>query len=55
MTKGRSAYEADVRERPTYHDGAPRRTWEQLDDLARWSWEKSPFPLPCAPHNAGGN
>ena len=35
---GRADYEADVRRRPNYHDGAPRKTWEQLSEIARQSW-----------------
>lgn len=37
----RLAYEADVRRRPTYHDGTPRKTWEQLGELERSTWSKS--------------
>lgn len=55
MTRGQQAYERDLIERPRYHDGGPRRAWEQLSDVARWSWEKSPYPLPCAPGDGGGN
>jgi len=40
----RAAYEADVREMPTYHDGAPRVPWERLCAIARWSWERNPSP-----------
>lgn len=39
---GREAYEADLQKRPTYPDGSPRKSWEQLDDLARWSWSREP-------------
>jgi len=35
---GQGAYEADVLRRPTYRDGAPRRTWSELGDLERSSW-----------------
>jgi hypothetical protein len=35
---GRSAYEADVRERPTYHDGTKRKPWKKLGDAEQWSW-----------------
>lgn len=35
---GRRDYEADVRRRPTYDDGTPRKTWEQLGELERWTW-----------------
>lgn len=37
-TAGQSDYEADVLKRPRYDDGTPRKTWAELDDLARWSW-----------------
>ena len=40
MTKGKAAYEADLKIRPTYHDGTPRKAWEQLCSVARYSWEK---------------
>jgi hypothetical protein len=55
MSPGQRAYEEDVRARPVYHDGTARRTWAQLSDLARWSWNKNPYPLPCAPIDAGSN
>lgn len=35
---GRPLYEADVARIANYSDGTPRKTWEQLDDIARWSW-----------------
>jgi hypothetical protein len=41
-TRGKIAYEADVRRRPTYDGGLPRPTWEQLCPVARWSWERRP-------------
>ena len=45
MTKdpGQADYEADLQRRPTYHDGTPRKTWAQLDALARWSWARPPL------------
>ena len=39
---GQIAYEADVRRHPTYHDGKPRKAWEDLAEIVRWSWEKNP-------------
>jgi hypothetical protein len=39
--EGRAAYDADVSKRPLYHDGAKRKTWEQLGDVARWSWGRA--------------
>lgn len=38
--EGRRAYEADVQERPLYHDGTPRKSWDQLGDVERWSWAR---------------
>lgn len=40
ITPGRADYEADLARRPLYHDGTPRKTWDQLGDLERWSWER---------------
>jgi hypothetical protein len=39
-TQGQIDYEADVKRRPTYHDGTPRRAWELLDEIAKWSWNR---------------
>lgn len=44
--RGRAAYEASLAARPLYDDGTPRRTWEQLGDVERWSWERAPGPAP---------
>lgn len=52
---GQQAYEADLITRPTYHDGRPRRQWSELSEVAQWSWNKNPYPLPCAAVNAGSN
>lgn len=40
MTKGKKAYEADLAKKPNYHDGTKRKTWQELPEFARWSWEK---------------
>lgn len=37
---GREAYEASVAMQPTYHDGTPRKEWEALGELERWSWSR---------------
>lgn len=37
-TLAQLAYEADVEKYPRYHDGTPRRTWDHLDKVAKWSW-----------------
>lgn len=39
---GRAAYEASCAILPRYSDGTPRRSWDELDDIARWSWERPP-------------
>jgi len=41
-TPGQIAYEADCEIEPNYADGAPRKTWDQIGDLARLSWELTP-------------
>ena len=46
MTRGQTLYAENCRQRPIYHDGTPRKTWEQLGDLARWSWERVPRMVP---------
>ena len=33
-------YEADVEQTPYYHDGGKRKTWDELDDIAKWSWRE---------------
>jgi hypothetical protein len=38
--RGKADYEADVRKRPTYHDGGARKTWEQLGSVEQWSWNR---------------
>lgn len=43
-TAGQTAYEADCAARPLYCDGTARRTWADLDDIARLSWERNPTP-----------
>lgn len=39
-SQGQLDYEIDVKRVPFYEDGTPRKTWEQLSDIARYSWEK---------------
>jgi len=41
---GRAAYESDLAARPTYHDGTPRRTWQQLTEFCRQTWLPSRDP-----------
>lgn len=44
QTPGHLAYIEDTRRRPTYHDGAQRKTWAQLRDFERDTWERNPTP-----------
>ena len=39
-TPGQLDYEADVQKKPLYHTGQPRKTWEELSEITRWSWER---------------
>ena len=40
----REAYEEDVRRRPTYDSGKPRKQWDQLPEHVQWSWRRTPTP-----------
>lgn len=42
-TPGQLAYEEDLRRCPNYHDGTPRKTWDQLT-FERQSWQRNPTP-----------
>lgn len=46
---GREAYEQDVRGCPLYHDGSPRVGWNQLCEVARYSWDRNPTPRNTQP------
>jgi hypothetical protein len=37
-SSGRTIYEADCKNRPNYHDGKPRKRWEQLGKVEQMSW-----------------
>jgi hypothetical protein len=43
-TPGQVAYETECVACPTYYDGSPRRSWADLDNVARASWEADPTP-----------
>lgn len=34
----RKEYEADVAKRPTYHEGTPRKTFDELPELYQLTW-----------------
>jgi hypothetical protein len=44
-TPGQLDYEQDVQRKPHYHDGNPRKAWEQLQEIVRWTWERRHIPL----------
>lgn len=49
-TPGQLDYERDVQQKPLYHTGQPRKTWEELSEITRWSWERgATIRLPTAP------
>ncbi|TIR24013.1 MAG: hypothetical protein E5X34_13235 [Mesorhizobium sp.] len=50
IERGRADYEADVKARPLYPDGTPRKGWDQLCEIARYSWAK-PRHLGITDHN----
>ena len=41
---GKQAYEEDVRRKPNYHDGSPRKRWDQLAPEVQNTWNKNPTP-----------
>lgn len=41
-SQGQIDYEADVARKPRYSDRTPRKTWDELPEYARWSWEHEP-------------
>ena len=44
LTAGQIAYEEDVRCKPTYHTGEPRKAWHELDKPEQMTWERNPTP-----------
>ena len=44
-TPGQLDYESDVQRKPLYHDGTPRKAWDQLREIVRWTWERRHVPL----------
>ena len=41
-TPGQIAYERELILRPFYEDGALRKTWAQLGEIERYSWDCNP-------------
>ena len=44
QTRGQRAYNRELQYAPNYDKGVPRKTWEELDAIAKASWEKNPTP-----------
>lgn len=40
LPDGRKRYEDDVKAKPFYNDGTPRKTWDQLGKLEQSTWSK---------------
>lgn len=47
MSTGKFAYEMDLKHRPTYHDGTKRKSWDELGEVEKQSWNKG--SMDCAP------
>lgn len=43
------AYEEDRRRRGMYDNGKPRPAWENLPEIAKWSWRRNPTPRNWSP------
>lgn len=43
LQQAREVYEQDVLKHPNYHDGAPRKTWDELDSLCKESCRRHPL------------
>ena len=40
-TVGEARYVYDCLQRPLYHNREKRKTWEDLGEVEKWSWERS--------------
>jgi len=45
---GKKAYERELSLRPRFYDDSPRPTWDELSELAQWTWN-NPLLLPPSP------
>lgn len=43
-TAGQKAYETELKTIPLYHDGLPRKKWNQLRSFEKETWERNPTP-----------
>jgi len=44
QTPGQRAYNRELQYAPNYDKSVPRKTWEELDAIAKASWERNPTP-----------
>lgn len=51
-TPGQIAYETECEACPTYHDGTPRISWDQLRPICKATWEQYPTPRAWAMRQA---
>lgn len=40
VMEGNADMWADLKKTPNYHDGTPRRKWDDLCEIAKWSWSR---------------
>lgn len=40
-TLGKTDYEMDCARNPYYHDGTTRKEWDELSEIAQWSWNRA--------------
>lgn len=52
-SRGQRDYEASVARTPNYHDGTPRKRWDQLRPFEQGSWERDPQTLAVLVANSG--
>ena len=43
-TAGQIAYETELLQVPVYLDGTPRKSWDELPDYSKKTWEDNPTP-----------
>lgn len=51
---GREAYEDDLTRTPRYLDGGARPAWDELSEVAQWSWNRNPTAREHCPSCAAG-
>ena len=44
ISDGERVYNEDLKAKPTYDDGTPRKPWNELSNAVKQGWEKNPTP-----------